>query len=341
MSVKVIKRQSIELMTAALLAVMPAAALFPGATFAAATTTALHIESRLEVRLEEVLSIGSLDDDALFMWAGVAADGDGFVYVTDAMDYSLKKFDPSGRLVKRTGRKGQGPGEFLAPRFLAASCRYLFATDQTLSGIQMFDKNLGFVSRIPFNRPISDIAAISENTLAVVPFSMGGAGTIVLLDAQGRVLKEILYAEPESKLSIFNVADLEIDPSGDILLAYTFRDKIEKWSRAGQRIWSMQLLNLKDVKEKKIAQFTVPTDVMYKTITSDSSGRIYVLSGNLTDHPSRDVFVLDPDGGHVATFVLPEPSHCIYIDSHDFFYSRANEGVTVIKFRLIFSRPQN
>jgi hypothetical protein len=205
----------------------------------------------------------------------------------------------------------------------------------------MFDKNLGFVSRIPFNRPISDIAAISENTLAVVPFSMGGSGTVVLLDVQGRVLKEILYAEPEDKLSIFNVADLEIDSAGDILLAFSFRDRIEKWSATGQRLWSRQLLDLNDVKETKIARFTVPSDVMYKTITSDSSGRIYVLSGNLTDHPSRDVFVLGPDGGHLATFVLPEPSHCIYVDGHDFLYSRANEGVTVKKFRLIFSGPQN
>jgi hypothetical protein len=341
MSVKVIKRQSIELMMVALLAVVPAAVLFPGAFLAAATTTALHIESRLEVRLEEVLSIGSLDDDALFMWAGVAVDSDGFVYVTDAMDYSLKKFDPSGRLVKRTGRKGQGPGEFLAPRFLAASCSYLFATDQSLTGIQMFDKDLEFVSRIPFNRPIADIAVISENTLAVIPFSLGGSGTIVLLDAQGRVLKEIQYAEPEKKLSIFNVADLEIDPSGDILLAYSFRDRIEKWSPSGQRIWSRQLLDREDVKEKRVAQFTVPSDVMYKTITSDSSGRIYVLSGNLTDHPSRDVFILDQDGGPLATLILPEPSHCIYIDGHDFLYSRANEGVTIKKFRVIFSGPQN
>ena len=44
-----------------------------------------------QVELEEVLSIGSIDDDAIFMWSGVAADDDGNIYVTDMMDYSLKK----------------------------------------------------------------------------------------------------------------------------------------------------------------------------------------------------------------------------------------------------------
>ncbi|HDZ25596.1 MAG TPA: 6-bladed beta-propeller, partial [Candidatus Aminicenantes bacterium] len=66
-----------------------------------------------KILLEEVLSIGSLEDDALFQWVGVISDSDSYIYVTDNMDYSLKKFDDQGNLIKKTGQKGKGPGEFL------------------------------------------------------------------------------------------------------------------------------------------------------------------------------------------------------------------------------------
>ena len=100
------------------------------------------------------------------------------------------------------------------------------------------------------------------------------------------------------------------------------------------------MLDINDAPEKRIGQFLVPSEVLFKTITTDASDRIYVLSGNLTDHPSRDVFVLDQDGVHITTFTLPEPSHCIYIDGSDYLYSRANEGVTIKKFRMILSGQQ-
>ncbi len=322
--------------------VLPAAAERAGINSNRIPTSSLNPQpDRLEIGLEEVLSIGDVSDDALFMWAGVAADTLGNIYVTDAMDYSLKKFDSSGRLVKRTGQKGQGPGEFTAPRLLAASDRYLFVTDQSRSGIQKFDRDLSFVAHIPFTLPISDLAALSDELLAVTPLSIGGAGQVVFLKTSGEVQKKIHYAASQNALTLRNVAEIEIDDQGYVYLAYSFKDRIEKWSPKGANIWSRRLLKTEDIKEKKVMQFSVPTEVLYKSVTRDSTGRIYVLSGNRTQHPSRDVFVLDRDGKHLTTFVLPEPSHCIYIDARNRLYTRANEGVTLKIYRLLFSKsPQ-
>ena len=50
-------------------------------------------KSRLIISLDEVLSIGSLDDDDLFMLVGIVSDSSKRIYVTDAMDYSIKVFD--------------------------------------------------------------------------------------------------------------------------------------------------------------------------------------------------------------------------------------------------------
>ncbi len=292
----------------------------------------------MKIVLEEVLSIGNLEDDTLYMWTGVAADDNGDVYVLDAMDYSLKKFDPSGQLVKRVGRKGQGPGEFIAPRLLAASQHYLFTTDQSFFGIQIFDKDLEFVARVPLGLPLSDIAAMSDEKLAVIPLTVMGAGKVKILSTQGRILQEFEYAESQDKLSLLNITDLEIGTEGYFYLAFSFKDRIEKWSTSGQKIWTRSLMLAQDVREKKIGQFSVPSDVLFKTITKDSAGRVYVLSGNLSQHPSRDVFVLNSSGDLLTIFTLPHASHCIYIDSHDFLYCRANEGVTLKKYRMHLSR---
>ena len=79
-----------------------------------------------KIILEEVLTIGSFDDDSLFQWVGVVADSEGNIYVTDMMDYSLKKFDAAGSFLAKTGGRGQGPGEFTAPRLLDNSERFIF-----------------------------------------------------------------------------------------------------------------------------------------------------------------------------------------------------------------------
>ncbi|MEA3421137.1 MAG: hypothetical protein U9Q97_05610, partial [Acidobacteriota bacterium] len=54
----------------------------------------------------------------------------------------------------------------------------------------------------------------------------------------------------------------------------------------------------------------------------------------------RDVYVLDPEGKQKAVLTLPEGSHCIYIDGSDFLYSRAGDGITLKKYRIVDSERQ-
>jgi hypothetical protein len=45
---------------------------------------------------------------------GVIADGEGNVYVADASAPEVRVFDEQGKFVKRIGRRGSGPGEFVS-----------------------------------------------------------------------------------------------------------------------------------------------------------------------------------------------------------------------------------
>lgn len=286
-----------------------------------------------EWNLDEVLSIGTLNDTLLFQWVGVVVDRDQNIYVTDTMDYSLKKFDSNGNLLKKTGQRGQGPGEFSAPRYLSSSGDSIYVTDQYMPKIQVFDQDLNYVNSIPLSIPVSDFSVLSENEIAVSTLSATEAGTIYIFDSKGKIQNEFPYSAKQMPLAMDSVS-FEFDQQRNLYLAYSFQDKIEKFDADGKKLWSKKLLGIRKVKKKKIASFILPTKLIYKDIALDRSGNLYVLGGSFSKNPSRDVYLLNPEGSLLATLTLPDTSHCIYIDSKDYLYARANEGVTLKKFRL-------
>lgn len=286
-----------------------------------------------KISLEEILSLGSLDDDLLFQWVGVVSDSQGYIYVTDSMDYTLKKFDSRGNLIKKKGRKGQGPGEFLAPRLTDCSERFIYVTDQYIPGIQIFEKDLNFKRRLPLVLPIADFKVISDEQIAVATLTLEKTSKIFIFDSQGKVKSELKYSESASTLMMDTVS-FDMDPQGHFYLAYTFQDRVEKFDRDGKKLWSQKLLKAKKVKKKKISSYEVPTEIVYKDLALDSSGNVFILGGHFSENRSRDVYVLNSQGRHLTTLTLPDFSHCIYIDSRNCLYSRANDGVTLKKFKM-------
>ncbi len=289
-----------------------------------------------KIILEEVLSVGSLDDDTLFQWVGVAVDPSGQIYVTDAMDYSLKKFGADGKLLQKAGGKGQGPGEFLAPRLLVRSDEHLFVTDQSVPGIQVFDYNLKFVHRIPIKIPIGDVQVLSDDRIAVVALLLDQSGCIHVYDQGGRILKQIPFTVGK-KLSMLDWIEIGFDGEDNLYVVYNFQDRVEKFDANRERLWSRSLLNIKKIKTKIVGPWKVPDKIIFKDLVFDSEGRLYILGGGYSKNPSRDVYVLNPHGEHLSTFTMPEASHCIYIDSNNFLYSRANDGITLKKYRIKWS----
>lgn len=290
-------------------------------------------EEKNNWHLEEVLSIGSIDDDFLFQWVGVAVDREQNIYVTDTLDYSLKKFDVKGKLVKKTGRKGQGPGEFLAPRYIDISEISIYVSDQYTPKIQVFDKDLNYTHSVPIHMPVSDFSVLPEEEIAVATLSTIKSGRIYIFDTKGKIQREIQYTNEKLPL-LMDMVNFELDSQGNLYLVYNYQDKIEKFSPEGKKLWSKKLLGVKKVQKEKIASFVVPSKLIYKDIALDSSKNIFILGGSFSKNPSRDVYILNPEGDLLNTITLPDTSHCIYIDAQDYLYSRANEGVTLKKFKM-------
>ena len=288
-----------------------------------------------QIVLEEVLAIGSFDDDSLFQWVGVVADSKGNIYVTDAMDYSLKKFDAAGSLVAKTGRRGQGPGEFTAPRLLDCSEQFLFVTEQYQPVIKVFDKKLHYRFHIPLEGQVGDMKALGDGLVAVAVLSANSECHLEFYDRKGKIVKKIHFSERPPRM-LMDMVSFDVDVQGNIYLAYNFADRIVKFDDSGKKVWSKNLLGIKQVKREKISSHMVPTEIVYKDVALDRLGNLYVLGGKFSENRSRDVYVLGPDGELLSTLTLPDSSHCIYIDEENFLYSRANEGITLKKYKMVY-----
>jgi hypothetical protein len=192
------------------------------------------------IRLREVLSIGSPDSDLLYQWVGVVADEHQNLYVTDSMDYSIKKFDSKGNLIKKVGRKGQGPGEFSAPRLVGCTEKLIYVTDQYKLFIQIFDKDLNYIGKIEFLSPIVDMLILSDNSIVIAPSIWKGQGKIITINAHGEIISELVYSKQESTFLMNNV-DFEVDSRGCYYLVYNYQDRIEKLDANGNLIWKREL----------------------------------------------------------------------------------------------------
>jgi hypothetical protein len=300
---------------------------FAGLILAAGAARGAPGEVIRSVALEEVLSLGTLEDGALVQWTGICVDASGQIFILDALDYTLKKFDARGRLLKKAGRQGPGPGEFLAPRVLALSGGRIYALDQSRPGILVFDSDLRYRNTLPVPRPLSMITAIGPGRLAVSGLSpVGQPARISILDTVGFYLADSISAAA--------------DGAGGLYLAYFFQDRLEKRDANGKLVWTWSLAGPAAVEMDKLGaggrEYLIPRKTFYKSAALDRKGHLLVLCGGQTKHPSRDVYVFDSAGVRQAVFVLPEPSHCIYVDDGGFLYARANEGLTVKKYRIIY-----
>lgn len=93
---------------------------------------------------------GAADSTGLYLAepTDVITVGDS-VYVADIKHHAIMVADRQGRLVRRIGRKGQAPGEFIEPARLTANDRHVFVYDHGNRRVQVFDHQFGYVRSIP------------------------------------------------------------------------------------------------------------------------------------------------------------------------------------------------
>jgi len=299
-------------------------------------------QSFQHVNLKEVLSIGNEDSEELYQWAGICVDKKGNIYVTDIMDYSIKKFDKFGKMIKKVGRKGKGPGEFTAIRLIDYHESFLYVTDQFNPGIHVFDDNLNYKSHIRYNAPIIDIQVISKNNIMISTIStQKNRACITCIDSLGNEIYSTPYLKNVENFMMGNAHffyNYDDENKNNIFyIALMWQDVIKKIDDAGTEFWVKSFLGGIKSNTKDVNNMVLPKEIVYKDITCDKKGNVFILCGSYSTNKSKEIYILTPQGKFITSIILPEPSHCIYIDYNNYLYSRAGMGTCLKKYELIYN----
>jgi DNA-binding beta-propeller fold protein YncE len=162
----------------------------------------------------------------------LAVDMQGNVYVLDADNYRVQKFDGSGKFLTRWGTKGKGAGQFIEAADIAVDRQdNVYVVDMQNQVVQKFSSNGRFLLRWgsqgvkngQFTYPTSVAIDPDGNVL------VADVGRLQKFDRNGRFLAQI---DPLnlSAIQLWNVA---IDNQGNIYIADNASNRIVKLDRSG------------------------------------------------------------------------------------------------------------
>ena len=122
-----------------------------GVQIVASSRAAWDSSSRWRIAATPTLTIGTVDGAADYQFTrivGATRFEDATIAVGDAGTNSIRFFDGNGKLVRTTGRMGNGPGEFRALQSLRRAGDLLDVFDRRVNRITVFDRNGSVVRTI-------------------------------------------------------------------------------------------------------------------------------------------------------------------------------------------------
>lgn len=211
-----------------------------------------------KVGIELVRTLGELeakDENVAFnLPSDVALDKDGNIYILDSGNHRIQKFGPDGQYLATIGRKGQGPGEFVYPESIDIDgSGFIYVSDPNNQKIQVLTpegKESRTIRMIDEQPGIVRLTGSGGMVMAagsrVMMFSGGEdepkelPKLIKILDAQGVVQKEFGEARDYKDILLNRAANgiqTALDQKGNVYLAFTYQNRIEKYSPDGRLLW--------------------------------------------------------------------------------------------------------
>jgi sugar lactone lactonase YvrE len=209
----------------------------------------------LPIKIELVRTIGdidTLDENLAFNSpSDLILDDAGNIYILDAGNCRIQKFDPEGKFLDSFGREGQGPGEFQSPASLDFDAKgNLIIADWRSRKIQIFSKEGSLLKTITMTKnPISRVYALNSGllaTLGTLGYDIEGKDNeplpklIRLLDLEGSIEREFGEMFDYKNRMVNqkgNVFDFVVDENDFIYLAFSHQNRIDKYSPDGKLLW--------------------------------------------------------------------------------------------------------
>ena len=197
------------------------------------------------------LSLGSNDTDgptAFGEITGVAADGNGNIYVLDRTNHSLRSFSGNGRFLGSTGKPGRGPGDLSWPQSLF---------HDGYKTLYVVDRNNGVIAYETKDGTLTHRGSVASKSLPTNACALGSElfipawsnqKVLHVFDRNGQQLRSFgdgfSRDTSEAVRAVANRMQLQI--SCDSALSRIFvspiaMGEVRAYERTGQMIWQRRL----------------------------------------------------------------------------------------------------
>ena len=260
----------------------------------------------LPIKIELLRTIGdinTLDENLAFnMPSDIALDEAGNIYILDAGNCRIQKFDSEGKYLDSFGREGQGPGEFNSPSSLDIGAQgSLIIADPRGRKIQIFSTEGSLLKTIMLTKhQLSEVYSLNSGLLAMkgtVGYKIEGKDDeplpklICLLDVEGNIAREFgkMFDYKHRFLNQKgNGFYFVVDENDYIYLTFSYQNRIDKYSPGGKLLWKTdRVLNFttKPLDKGKIERtktqqsFQSPRmNSVSKGLAVDNNGRTWVVT---------------------------------------------------------------
>jgi len=212
-----------------------------------------------KISLEFVRTIGdieSTDDNILFyMPTAMAFDDEGNIYVLDAGNHRIQKFDTDGNYIATIGNQGQGPGEFQYPQSIDVDPNgMLYISESVNRRIQVLTPEGKEQKTIKMvNDSVGLVRVFGKNQLL-----MGGSGMFSLgmgmMDEDEKALPKflkVLNMDGEIQNEFGDQHDFKdflmnrmgnqfhfiLDRDDNIYVTFDYQNRIDKYAPDGKLLW--------------------------------------------------------------------------------------------------------
>jgi hypothetical protein len=210
-----------------------------------------------QVSIEFIRNLGELETEdenlAFHIPSDIATDEQGNIYILDAGNHRIQKFDPDGNYIETIGSRGQGPGEFYLPLSLEVDSRgYFYVSDPQNQRVQILKPDGTEYKTISFHEtPAGTIRLLTSGDMVMgkggIVFAFGPGGgsqgpekLMKILDSEGNILRE--FGEPITYKDSFvnrtgNNFSFAIAKDESVYVSFEYQNRIEKYSPKGELLW--------------------------------------------------------------------------------------------------------
>jgi len=288
--------------------------------------------------LHEVATYG--DKNILLNIMDVIPFNSNSILVCDKLDYSFKLIEETGTISHSIGKRGKSKGDFMGPGNIAFNQENIIVADFSSSRIQMFDKKFEYMKKFYSPGPVFDLNVDKNKNFWIACYTGNKNEGLFLYNRSGKRLKNVKLRNTTGDL-FKDIFTFTITNSNYLIICYIVQNKIEVLDLNGNFINEFVIKTLPKFAKEKVIQKNVfskdliaPEGNITQSIASDRKNNIYILGGDYSPNPFRDIYIYDVNGKFIQKIVLPQKASLININKEDMLYSVHNKRRIIKKYKI-------